>query len=293
VVFEITNSVSPFEEMVAYETLWANLRDDLLNIADKFQLYPNRLPSQVLEILRSQNGILYSKLEDEVRGYLKTKKGFSVSVHGTYQYPTKLRSAKHPIELFYYKGNINLLEGKSISIVGARKCSEEGAKRARRLSKGLVQNGFTIVSGLARGIDTAAMTAAIEAGGQTVGVIGTPIDQYYPPENRELQNTVATKHLLISHVPFYRYSIEPFNSKRRYFVQRNLVMAALSDATVIVEASDTSGSLTQAQACFAQNKPLFILKSCLDNPNISWPAQFIEKGARLLTDFPDILAALS
>ena len=96
--------------------------------------------------------------------------------------------------------------------------------------------------------------------GLTIGVIGTPINEYYPKENKKLQDEIAKDFLLISQVPFYRYAHEPFKHRSYHFPRRNMIMASISKATVIVEASDISGSLIQAQECLKQNKKLFIME---------------------------------
>src|SRR5690606_30700269 len=106
------------------------------------------------------------------------------------------------------------------------------------------------------------MQATIDAGRPTVGVIGTPVNQSYPKENADLQEHVAREYLLVSQEPFYRYSIEPFPAKRRYFPERTETMAALTQATIIVEASETSGTLTQARAALRHGRKQFILNSC-------------------------------
>jgi len=290
--------ISPYEEMIAYETLWAI---DGMTEAKLSQLFrdTNDLPSKVLaknfgaqqSLLESSDRV--SELKAKVVEFLGKRLGtFSVVVNRDFQYPHGLRDAKHPIEVFYYKGNLDLINTKSISIVGARKASVEGLKRAKQLSKGLVAEGFTIVSGLAAGIDTAALTSAIDSKGNVIAVIGTPIDQYYPKENKGLQDQIAKEHLLISQVPFYRYSQEHFNLHRHHFPRRNVTMASISQATVIVEASDTSGSLTQARACISQNKKLFILESCFQNPDIKWPHSYEKQGAIRVKVLSDILVHL-
>jgi DNA processing protein len=280
--------VSPFEEMLAYEVLWSARNQSLKTLSNLFKTH-RVLPSDLLE----ENGP--SNLQqscEAVRNFLAQKRGFSVSVHGDFQYPNRLQQAKYPVELFYYKGDIDLLDSRCISLVGARKATVEGKRRAKRLARELVKHDFTIVSGLALGIDTVALTSAISAGGRVVGVIGTPIDEYYPRANIDLQNTIAQRFLLLSQVPFFRYAHEPFTSKRHYFPQRNETMSALSEATVIVEASDTSGTLTQARACLEQGRKLFILESCFHNPAITWPTRFEARGAIRVRRTDDILSAL-
>lgn len=284
------NAVSLIDEMVSFETLWGQENASQKRIASLFSERPG-LPSQVLKTCLQEHMFLVD-LRERVSQFVSRLTGFSVSLNRTIQYPSKLRDAEYPIELFYYRGFLGLAETPSVSVVGARKASPEGIARASRLAKELVTAGFTVVSGLAAGIDTAAMTSAINAGGRTIGVIGTPINESYPKQNSSLQERVAAEHLLISQVPFYRYAHQPFQTKRHYFPQRNETMAALSDATVIVEASDTSGSLTQARAAIKQKRKLFILNSCFENPSISWPEHYAKLGAIRIRQTEDVIEHL-
>lgn len=291
----IINTLNPLEEVLAYETLWAIDGMTEAKMTDLFKKTDD-LPSKVLGHL-FQPSLLNDNpvdiLKKKVADYISTKLGsFSVCLYRDFQYPDGLRKAKHPIEMFYYRGNLDLLDTPSLSIVGAREVSEEGYKRAIRLSKELSSEGFTIVSGLAKGVDTAAHTTALSEGKNTIGVIGTPIDEFYPKENKDLQSKIATEQLLISQVPFYRYKHESFPSHKIYFPRRNATMAAISKGTIIVEASDTSGSLTQARACIQQGKKLFILESCFKNKNISWPEHYLKLGAIRVRSTDDILKVL-
>jgi DNA processing protein len=285
----MANAVSPYREMVAYETLWGQQNQSLRKLAELFKR-ERVLPSELLR--PDLAGCPTEELQARVESLLRSKTGFSVAVHGAFQYPERLQQAKYPIELFYYRGDIGLLESSCISVVGSRKCTEAGKAKTKELVTELVRRGFTIVSGLALGIDTVALKTAVAENGKVVGVIGTPIDQYYPAENRELQDLIANEHLLISQVPFFRYSVEPFKSKRNYFPQRNETMSALSEATVIVEASDTSGTLTQARAALQQGRKLFVLDSCFQNQKITWPRKFAERGAIRVQTAGEITAML-
>lgn len=159
-------------------------------------------------------------------------------------------------------------------------------------SRALVERGFTVVSGLATGIDTAAHTAAIEAKGHTIAVIGTPIGIHYPKENQALQRKIAEQHLLISQVPVLRYASQYVPQNKLFFPERNVTMSALTEGTVIVEASDTSGTLTQARAALQQGRKLFILDSCFKRDGITWPASFEKRGAICVRDLADILGVL-
>lgn len=185
----------------------------------------------------------------------------------------------------HFLGNPDILRAPTVSVVGTRDATEAGRKRASRLARELAEAGVNVMSGLARGIDAAAHTGAIAAGGKTVGVIGTPLDKASPSENAELQMEIAREHLLLT--PF-AIGTQVY---RGNFPVRNKVMALLSDATVIVEASDTSGTLHQAAECLKQGRWLFILQSVLDNPEVSWPKRFINDDKTVpLSSTADLLA---
>lgn len=277
--------MSPFREMAAYEALWTEQGATFKTIADKFR--------------RAEGGILPSELvSDSTIDSFKSKlknildkfnvEDFGVRVHGAGEYPDKLRDARHPIEVLYYQGWWDLVNTPSVAVVGSRKVSEEGARRTRKLVKCLVSDGFTIVSGLAEGVDTCAHQTALDMGGKTIAVIGTPLSHNYPKQNFGLQKKIRENYLLISQVPFQRYLDQDYRSNRIFFPERNVTMSALTKATIIVEASDTSGTLTQARAALAQGRKLFILESCFQNPSISWPAKYEAQGAIRVRDYDDI-----
>lgn len=213
---------------------------------------------------------------------------FGVRVYGTWEYHEGLRDAAYPLELLYFQGSWDLVYTRSVSVVGTRNPSAEGKARTRRLVRNLVKDGFTIVSGLAAGIDTVAHTTAIENGGWTIAVIGTPLSETYPKENAELQKRIAKEHLLISQIPVWRYSQQGPRGNRFFFPQRNVTMSALAEATVIVEASETSGTRFQAEAAIEQGRKLFILDNCFRNPTLTWPEKFERKGALRVADYEDI-----
>jgi DNA processing protein len=292
-------TVSPFRETAAYEALWATEGMTETKLASLFTGSAQVLRPSVAwsNFVAGKAGLFereqFTQLMEKVHAFLLANlKSGSVVIHGDVQYPISLRNTKYPVELLYYAGSLDLARTRSISIVGARRASPDGMKRARSLARQLVERDVTIVSGLAAGIDTAALSSAIEAKGRVIGVIGTPINQVYPRENAELQQAIATDHLLLSQVPMYRYANEPFSNHKFYFPRRNITMAALSAATIIVEASETSGSHTQARACLAQGKKLFILDSCFQNPLISWPTKYLAHGAVRVTSISDIDHAL-
>lgn len=173
------------------------------------------------------------------------------------------------IELFA-AGNTGLLQRRSIAIIGTRKATRLGASRAARFSREIVQAGVVVVSGLAAGIDTVALETALANGGDVIAVIGTPLDRAYPAANAALQERIYRKHLLISQFPT---GTRTFPS---HFPERNRTMAAISDASVIIEASETSGTLHQAAECMKLGRWLGITRSVAEDPRLSWPAKFLQ-----------------
>lgn len=282
--------IEPSREMAAYESLWLSQGATFKTIAELFNKNPGKTPSELVPGAEVDNALELLKAQ-----FKKANIGeIGISVFGTLDYPKKLRDATYPLELFYYQGNTDLAYSeKSVAIVGSRKPSVEGIRRARKLSSLLTREGFVIFSGLAEGIDTAAHTAALKYDGATVGVIGTPITEAYPKSNKSLQELIAREHLVISQVPVLRYATQNYRWNRLFFPERNATMSALSDATVIVEASETSGTLTQARAAIKQGRRLFILDSCFKNPAITWPARFQRQGAIRISEFEQILEVLA
>jgi DNA processing protein len=209
-------------------------------------------------------------------------------VHGAGEYPEKLRDAAHPVELIYYQGWWDLVNSRSVAVVGTRKPTREGLKRTQQLVRKLVKDDFTIVSGLATGIDTAAHETAIAEGGRTIAVIGTPLSHTYPRENAELQRKIASEYLIISQVPVRRYEKQDYRLNRLFFPERNVTMSALTEATIIVEAGETSGTLFQARAALQQRRKLFILDSCFRKKTLTWPRKFEERGGIRVEDYEDI-----
>jgi len=281
--------ISPIHEMGAYEALWNHRKSSFRTIAKSFREQPGALPSELVtedEIATALSHV-YKKLEEAGIS------DYGIRVHGSPEYPQRLRDAAHPVELLYFRGWWDLVDApKRIAIVGSRKPTEEGVRRARKLVRLLVKDGYTIISGLAQGIDTVAHRTAIESGGSTIAVIGTPITECYPPENRELQDAIGQRYLLISQIPIWRYAQQDYRMNRLFFPERNVTMSALAQGTVIVEASDTSGTLVQARAALQQGRKLFILDSCFRDTELTWPSRFAVQGGIRVSTVADIKAAL-
>ena len=279
-----SRAVSPFHEMGAYEALWSEPGTTFKSLSERFARHPDSVPSDFVPDADARDCAAFVKQRfDEAR-----VNGFGVRVHGAGEYPVRLRDAAHPVELFYYQGWWDLAYTRSVAVVGTRKPSREGLSRARWLVRSLVADGFTVVSGLAAGIDRAAHETAIEAGGRTVAVIGTPLSHAYPKENRDLQRHIAEHFLLISQVPLRRYESQDYRHNRGFFPERNITMSALTEATVIIEAGKTSGTLIQARAALSQERKLFILDSCFRDPRLTWPEKLAEKGAIRVKSYDDV-----
>ena len=218
--------------------------------------------------------------------FQKSALDFSITTINDDAYPDSLRKLAKPPLMLFSRGVIEYANSPCVSVVGSRVASEEGRRRAQKLAILLAQSGYTVVSGLALGIDTAAQTATVKVGGRTIGVIGTPIDQCYPKENASLQEKIATGHLLISQFPLAQ-PVQKYN-----FPQRNYVMCGLSSATVIVEAGETSGALYQARYCLQEGRKLFVMKSLLENKALTWPKTYVKRGAIVLENIEQLLSEL-
>ncbi len=185
---------------------------------------------------------------------------------------------KHAPEQLWVAGDEALLtHGARVSIVGSRKASELGLKRAAKLAHLLVQHGVTVVSGLAEGIDGAAHTRAIQSGGRTIAVLGTPLDKTFPAMHRDLQAEIIRNHLAVS-------QFAPGSSTTRAsFPMRNRTMALVSDATVIIEAGAKSGTIHQGWEALRLGRALYILES-LTRCGFEWVDKLRDHGAHVLSD---------
>ena len=277
-------AVSPFHEMGAYEALWSEDETTFKSLAERFARYSGSVPSDFVPPTEALECAVFVKRRFEAAEV----EGFGVRVHGAGEYPEKLRDAAHPIALLYYQGWWDLAYSRSVAVVGARKPSREGLARTRRLVRELVADGFTVVSGLAAGVDRMAHETALEENGHTIAVLGTPLSHVYPKDHDALQRHLARHFLVISQVPLKRYESQDYRRNRFFFPERNVTMSALTEATLIVEAGETSGTLVQARAALRQRRRLFVLDSCFRNPQITWPARLAERGAIRVRDYDDI-----
>jgi DNA processing protein len=191
-----------------------------------------------------------------------------------------------PREL-YVAGKLQIpLASPRSAVIGSRKASPKGLEAANEIAMTLARKGVTIISGLAEGIDTSAHCAAIKAGGNTIAVLGTPLDRVYPKQNNDLQALIMCHHLAISQFPI-GYPIQPKN-----FVIRNRTMALIANASIIVEAKDDSGSLHQGWEALRLGRPLFIWSPIMNDSSLKWPKKMLMYGAIELTDIDQVLEVL-
>lgn len=193
--------------------------------------------------------------------------------------PLNETEQKHAPRSLFVAGNIDLLaNGNRVAIVGSRKASANGLKRAAKLARILVERDVVVISGLAEGIDTAAHESAIANGGGTIAVLGTPLDQVFPKKNKKLQEQISRDHLLVSQ---FRAGYPVAKSS---FILRNRTLALLCEASVIVEAGETSGAHSHGWETLRLGRPLFLMRSVVENQALRWPREMIDYGAQILSD---------
>ena len=172
-----------------------------------------------------------------------------------------------------------------VAIVGSRQATPKSIAQAESIVKTLTRESVVVVSGLARGIDSAAHRAAINSGGQTIAVLGTPLNRTYPQENAQLQAEIIEHHLAVS-----QFAVGSVVT-RSNFIRRNRTMALIADASVIVQAGESSGSLSQGYETLRLGRPLFIWKALLES-SLSWPKEMMKYGAMKLSDPKELLENL-
>jgi DNA processing protein len=194
-------------------------------------------------------------------------------------YPPNLRAVHDRPPMVFVAGHLTRADARGVAVVGARKASRAGTERAAAIAEHLVDNGYTVVSGLAAGVDTAAHTAALTKRGRTIAVIGTGLARSYPPQNQQLQRRIASECAVVSQ--FWPGS----PPSRRSFPMRNAVMSGIALATVVVEASGTSGARMQARLALAQGRPVFLLASLVEQQ--PWARDYARRPGTHVVRSPD------
>jgi DNA processing protein len=202
------------------------------------------------------------------------------------RYPPPLRAIYDPPPVLYVKGTLERSDSLAVAIVGSRRCSTYGAEQAGRFAYVLASSGFTIVSGMARGIDTAAHRGALTANGRTIAVQGCGLANVFPPENGELFNKIAQNGACLSELPL---EFEPLSEN---FPSRNRIIAGLCMAVLVVEASERSGALLTAQAAVDSDREVMAIPGKIDSPLSVGSHRLIKQGARLVDSIEDVMETL-
>jgi len=234
------------------------------------------------QIARDRDGAV---VEDEIR--LAAQYGVRIVCRQDPEYPPGLRQIPDAPIVLYVKGQYLPTDAIAITVVGSRRCTIYGSEQARRFGELLAGAGFTVVSGLARGVDAFAHHGAVAAGGRTVAVLGCGLTAIYPPENRALAEKILENGALISELPL-RASV-----KRENFPSRNRIMAGMTLGTLVIEAARRSGALITARLANDYNREVFAVPGRLLEPMSEGTNALIRDGiAKLVTDLDDILDEL-
>lgn len=198
-------------------------------------------------------------------------------------YPPLLREIYDPPIVLYVRGTLEPRDKNSIAVVGSRQTTSYGGEVARRLGYQLAYTGVTVVSGGARGIDTAAHQGALAAGGRTLAVLGTGLDIVFPPENRDLFDRIACTGAVLTQFPFGR------PADKQSFPIRNRIVAGMTLGTVVVEANLSSGAMITAQFAVDHGRQVFAVPGRIDSPRSKGCHDLIKKGAKLCEGIDDVL----
>lgn len=286
---EALNFATIMELLMKTESTVEPIFNDIGNFVDLYR------PIDDISILSEYANQLNISQNIILQQYNKSKFAFStlrpddiIISRDSELYPKRLLSTEQAPRFLYLRGNISLLrETRVVALVGSRKASENAQAKTRRLAKMLGENGITVISGLAKGIDVNAHSSALENGFNTIAVIGTHLNQYYPIENKSIQEEIEKRGLIVS-------QFSPASQTQRWhFPMRNGLMSGLSLATVIIEAGETSGALKQADYALKQNRLVLIPQSALDNPAITWPNKYVKSGAKVVQTSLDIIRELA
>jgi DNA processing protein len=202
-------------------------------------------------------------------------------------YPPPLARVPGPPPLLYIRGEWKDEDANAIGMVGSRSCTSYGLKVASQLARGLARAGFTVISGLARGIDAAAHRGALEGGGRTIAVMAGGLSKIYPPEHRELAEEIAARRGCLICETSMRMDPQP-----GMFPARNRIISGLSRAIIVVEANARSGALITAQHAAEQGREVYAVPGPIDNPASAGCLELIRNGARLIRSVDDVIEDL-
>lgn len=260
-------------------TAWTANREQLLHVegiglqtVDAIVLQKSRLePKKLLQHHQTQNSHFWTPNQTDI-------------------YPRLLLETASPPPILYYRGKVVVAENQGtiplIGIVGTRHASEYGKRWTRKISTALAKSGFTVVSGMAEGIDTEAHLGCLEAGGRTIAVLGTGVDVVYPSRNRELYQQIVSQGLVVSEYPTKTPPDRP------HFPQRNRIIAGMSRAVIVMEAPTRSGALITARFANDFCRDVYVLPGSLDNERSQGCLELISNGATIILGIEHLLEML-
>lgn len=240
------------------------------------------LAAPVAQALFAQTGLKEAEKEMEAAGKLPCR----LISYGSNEYPRLLREIPDPPLVLYVRGDASVLSQHAVAIVGSRRPTAYGLQVTHRLAHDLAQRGLAIVSGLARGIDSASHKGALEASGKTVAVLGSGVDVIYPRENARLGQKIIETGAVISEFPLGAGPV-PEN-----FPIRNRIISGLSLGTVVSEAAEYSGSLITARLAVEQNREVFAVPGNITTAQSFGPNHLIKQGAKLVDQWVDVVEEL-
>lgn len=223
----------------------------------------------------------WEKAEKEVSE--ARKRGFGILTLNDSNYPENLKTVHSVPPVLYVFGETTEQDRLSVAVVGSRYCNKYGTDTAKTLCSGLAETGVCVVSGMARGIDSAAHKAAMDAGGRTVAVLGSGLDVIYPPENRELYERIAKNGAVIS---AFQLGTQP---DKNHFPERNSLISGLSLGAVVVQAAKKSGALITASLSLEQNREVFAVPGRVGENISAGTNLLIKRGAKLVESPDDIV----
>ncbi|MFN8637745.1 MAG: DNA-processing protein DprA, partial [Chloroflexota bacterium] len=231
-------------------------------------------------------GKLRASLDPEAEWRRLEQQGVSVVILDDPTYPTALREIADPPPVLYARGELSPADDWAIAVVGTRRASIYGRQATERIVSDVARAGVTVVSGLAKGIDTVAHRAALTAGGRTIAVLGSGLDRVYPEENRALADRIAASGAVLTEYPL---GTPPDATN---FPRRNRIVSGLARATLVVEADHKSGAMITATQAAEQGRDVFAVPGSIFSPLSAGPHQLIREGAKVVTDASDILEEL-
>ena len=237
-------------------------------------------------LLAAQFAASFRKVDASAELASLEKHAVQLALLGHEPYPTRLATIDDAPQLLYFKGTFADEDRNAVGIVGSRQCTAYGRRMAEKIAAGLARAGYTVISGLARGIDGVSHQAALDAGGRTIAVLAGGLSRIYPPEHANLADAISQRGAILTETPM---TVQP---QPGMFPARNRIISALSRGIVVIEANERSGALITASHAGEQGREVFALPGNVDSGPSAGCLELIRKGARLVRNVDDILEDL-